>query len=106
MEPDGKGTLEEKQHDRASDPSSVGNGCLELDLVDERGLGGHHEGHDGDHGEKQWPSADAVDEKPGDETRDEEPELEEAGHESREVVAEADVLEERRGIIYDGVDAA
>ena len=94
MEADGEGALEKEQHDGARDAGGVGDRGLELDLVDQRGLGGHHQGHDGDHGEEEGASADAVDEEPGDEAGEEEPKLEEAGHEGREVVAETDVLEE------------
>ena len=51
LEPDGKGAFEKEQHDRAGDSGSVGDGGFELDLIDQSRLGGHYEGHDGDHGQ-------------------------------------------------------
>jgi hypothetical protein len=39
------------------------SGGGELDLVGERGLGGEHAEHDGDHGQEKLAAADAVDQE-------------------------------------------
>lgn len=54
-------------------------------------------------GTDEGAPADAVDERPGDEAGEEEPELQEAGHEGGEVAGEAGAEEERGGVICAGV---
>lgn len=52
LEADGESALEDEQHDCTGDSGCVYSRCLELDLIDERGLDGHHRGHEGYHGEQ------------------------------------------------------
>ncbi len=93
LEANGEGAFEQEQHDRAGDTGCIRDGRFELDLIYERSLRGHYESHDGDHGEQKWAPAETIDKEPRDEAGDEEPELQEPGHEGRKVGAEADVFE-------------
>ena len=106
LESDGEGTLEDEEHCRRRSARRGGRCRLELDLVDQGGLDGHHGGHESDHGQQQGATADPIDEQPWDEGGDEEPGLQVAGHERRHVLVEADLLEDGGGVVDDGVDAA
>ena len=88
IDPDGgleanrKRALEDEEHGGGALAGEAGGAGVVLDLVDEGGLDGHDGGHEGDHAEEEGPAADAVDEQPRDEGGDEEPGLQEAGHEA------------------------
>lgn len=105
LETDGEGSLEDEEHGGGADTGGVGNGGLVLDLVDQTGLDSHDAGHDGDHGEQQWATSDAVDEGPWNERSGEEPGVEETGHESGHVRVEAQtLLEESTRVVDKSVD--
>src|SRR5438045_3525978 len=107
LEADGKGAFKDEEHRRGGLGGLVGDGGVVLDLVDEGGLDGHNGGHERDHGQEQRAAADAVDEEPGNEAGEEEPGLQEAGHEAGKVLVEADrFVEEGAAVVDDGVDSA
>ena len=94
LEADGESPFEQEQHDGTCNTGRVCDRGLELDLIHEGSLCGHDERHDRNHGEQERASADTIDKEPRDEAGDEEPELQEARHESREVGAEAYILKQ------------
>jgi hypothetical protein len=70
-------------------------------------LNGHYAGHERYHRQQQRSSANTVDEEPGDETGKEEPSLESATHETREVLIEAQgFVEKGATVVDDGIDTA
>lgn len=79
----------------------TGDGCFVLSLVDKACLDRHYRCHQANHGQQKRTTTNPVNQEPGDEGSQEEPCIQEARHETREMTIKAKTLLEESARVVD-----